>query len=133
MKITTLQQDILWSSPNENLQRADKAIDEAPLSDLYILPEMFSTGFCTEPEGIAERDYTSLRWMQQKAKQMGAAIAGSIATEEEGVFYIWGHSYEFDINNTWGEFEDFCKYVSGHDDIFYGTNKEILLEAEWKN
>ena len=47
--------------------------------------------------------------------------------EEEGVFYIWGHSYEFDINNTWGEFEDFCKYVSGRDDIFYGTNKEILL------
>lgn len=87
MKITTLQQDILWSSPTENLQRADKAIDEAPISDLYILPEMFSTGFCTEPEGIAERDCTSLRWMQQKAKQMGAAIAGSIATEEEGVFY----------------------------------------------
>ena len=87
MKITTLQQDILWSSPTENLQRADKAIDEAPISDLYILPEMFSTGFCTEPEGIAERDCTSLRWMQQNAKQMGAAIAGSIATEEEGVFY----------------------------------------------
>ena len=60
MKITTLQQDILWSSPIENLQRADKAIDEAPISDLYILPEMFSTGFCTEPEGIAERDCTSL-------------------------------------------------------------------------
>ena len=87
MKITTLQQDILWSSPTENLQRADKAIDEAPISDLYILPEMFSTGFCTEPEGIAERDCTSLRWMQQKPKQMGAAIAGSIAPEEEGVFY----------------------------------------------
>ena len=47
--------------------------------------------------------------------------------EEEGVFYIWGHSYEFDINNTWDEFDDFCKYVSGRDDIFYGTNKEILL------
>jgi hypothetical protein len=47
--------------------------------------------------------------------------------EEEGVFYIWGHSYEFDINDTWGEFEDFCKYVSGRDDIFYGTNREILL------
>ena len=127
MKITILQQDILWSSPNENIQRADKAIDEAPLSDLYILPEMFSTGFCTEPEGIAERDCTSLRWMQQKAKQMGAAIAGSIATEEEGVFYIWGHAYEFDINNTWDEFEEFCKAISGRPDVFYGTNKEILL------
>ena len=47
--------------------------------------------------------------------------------ETEGVFYIWGHSYEFDIHNTWDKFEEFCKYISGRDDIFYGTNKEILL------
>ena len=47
--------------------------------------------------------------------------------ETEGVFYIWGHAYEFDIHDTWGKFEDFCKYVSGRDDVFYGTNKEILL------
>ena len=47
--------------------------------------------------------------------------------ETEGVFYIWGHSYEFDINDTWEEFEKFCKYISGRDDVFYGTNKEVLL------
>ena len=47
--------------------------------------------------------------------------------ETEGVFYIWGHSYEFDIHNTWAEFEDFCKAISGRPDVFYGTNKEILL------
>lgn len=45
----------------------------------------------------------------------------------EGVFYIWGHSYEFDINDTWNEFEKFCQFISGRDDVFYGTNKEILL------
>lgn len=42
------------------------------------------------------------------------------------IFYIWGHSYEFDIKNTWDKFETFCKMMSGHDDIFYGTNREIL-------
>ena len=47
--------------------------------------------------------------------------------ETEGVFYIWGHAYEFDIHDTWGKFEDFCRYVSGRDDVFYGTNKDILL------
>ena len=47
--------------------------------------------------------------------------------ESEGIFYIWGHAYEFDIHNTWAEFEAFCKYISGREDIFYGTNKEILL------
>ena len=44
------------------------------------------------------------------------------------IFYIWGHSYEFDIEDTWDKFEDFCRLISGHNDIFYGTNKEILLK-----
>lgn len=43
------------------------------------------------------------------------------------VFYIWGHSYELDTHDTWGWFEEFCKKISGRDDIFYGTNKEVLL------
>jgi len=44
------------------------------------------------------------------------------------IYYIWGHAYEFDIHNTWDRFEEFCKMISGHDDIFYGTNKEVLLK-----
>ena len=47
---------------------------------------------------------------------------------EEGVFYIWGHAYEFDIfPERWEKFEEFCQMVSGKTDIFYGTNKEVLL------
>ncbi len=40
---------------------------------------------------------------------------------------IWGHSYELDIHNDWDRFEDFCRMISGFDDIFYGTNREVLL------
>lgn len=43
------------------------------------------------------------------------------------IFYIWGHSYEFDIGNTWDTMESFCELIAGQDDIFYGTNREILL------
>lgn len=43
------------------------------------------------------------------------------------IFYIWGHSYEFDYRNTWDEFEEFCKFIANRDDIFYGTNAETLL------
>lgn len=43
------------------------------------------------------------------------------------LFYIWGHSYEFDIYDYWEKFEELCQKISGHDDIFYGTNKEVLL------
>ena len=43
------------------------------------------------------------------------------------LYYIWGHAYEFDIHGDWERFEDFCRLISGHSDIFYGTNREVLL------
>lgn len=43
------------------------------------------------------------------------------------LFYVWGHSFEFDTFNDWDKFEEFLKLISGRDDIFYGTNKEVLL------
>ncbi len=47
--------------------------------------------------------------------------------EKPQLFYIFGHAYEFDIHNTWDKMEEFMKLISGRDDIFYGTNSEVLL------
>lgn len=47
-------------------------------------------------------------------------------SDKPQLFYIWGHAYEFDIEDTWDKFEEFCKLISGHDDIFYGTNREVF-------
>ena len=88
MKVTILQQDILWADPQANIRKADQAIERNPGSDLYVLPEMFSTGFCTQPEGIAEpAQNDTVRWMQEKAAQTGAAVAGSLAIQEDGKYY----------------------------------------------
>ncbi|MGN0620567.1 MAG: polysaccharide deacetylase family protein [Porcipelethomonas sp.] len=43
------------------------------------------------------------------------------------IFYVWGHSYEFDGKRNWDKFERFCDLIAGKDDIFYGTNEEVLL------
>ena len=42
------------------------------------------------------------------------------------LFYLWGHSYEFDDNNNWNVIEEFCELVSGNDSIWYATNREIM-------
>ena len=45
------------------------------------------------------------------------------------VFSIMGHSYEADLDLlTWEKFDELCAILSNHDDIFYGTNKDILLD-----
>ena len=88
MKLTILQRDIVWADPAENVRRAEEAINRNPGADLYVLPEMFTTGFCTQPEGIAEpAENETVRWMKTKSQHTGAAIAGSIAIHEDGKYY----------------------------------------------
>ena len=41
------------------------------------------------------------------------------------LFYLWGHSYEFDRDNNWELLERFCDTVGGREDIYYATNIEI--------
>ncbi len=43
------------------------------------------------------------------------------------LFYVWGHSYEFDEahDNNWHVIEEFAEYISGREDIWYATNGEI--------
>ena len=44
------------------------------------------------------------------------------------IFYIWGHSYEQDFRSDyWIKLEDFFRLISGHENIFYGTNAQVLL------
>lgn len=42
------------------------------------------------------------------------------------LFYLWGHSYEFDNDNNWHVIEEFAKYIGNREDIWYATNGEIF-------
>lgn len=41
------------------------------------------------------------------------------------LFYLWGHSYEFDRDDNWEVLEELCEYIGGRDDVWYATNGEI--------
>ncbi len=45
---------------------------------------------------------------------------------QSAMFYMWGHSYEFDDNDNWGKIEEFAAKMGGRDDIWYATNIEIF-------
>ncbi len=46
--------------------------------------------------------------------------------DEPLLFYVWGHTYEFDEKNNWELIEKFAQLISGHDDVWYATNIEII-------
>ena len=86
MKISLVQFSPVWKDPSANRDRLHKLLARIPATDLIVLPEMFSTGFVTEPAGIAEKDGESLRFMQETAAARDCAVAGSLAVETEGTF-----------------------------------------------
>lgn len=51
-------------------------------------------------------------------------------TDKKQLMYIWGHAFELDRNNGagWELIEKICQMLSFNNSIFYGTNKEVLLD-----
>jgi len=41
------------------------------------------------------------------------------------LFYVWGHSFEFERNGNWERLEEICQILSGKEDIWYATNMQI--------
>lgn len=50
--------------------------------------------------------------------------------ESAMLFYVWGHTYEFERENNWNVIEEFAKEISGKDDTWYATNIEIYEYIE---
>ena len=58
------------------------------------------------------------------------------------MFYVWGHSYEFDDRDNWHVIEEFADYISNREDVWYATNVEIYdylrdadrleISADWE-
>ena len=46
-------------------------------------------------------------------------------SSDNWMFYVWGHSYEFDDKDNWNVIEEFCQYTGGKEDVWYATNIEI--------
>lgn len=41
------------------------------------------------------------------------------------MYYLWGHTFEFDNHNNWELLEELCEILGNHEEIWYATNIEI--------
>ena len=41
------------------------------------------------------------------------------------LFYLWGHSYEFEQKDNWHVIEEFAEFIGKRDDVWYATNIDI--------
>ena len=87
LNISLVQKDLVWENAEANRNKVDGLLSNITNTDLIILPEMFNTGFTMDSEKFAEKmDGPTIEWMANKAKELNAAICGSLIIKEDAFY-----------------------------------------------
>ncbi len=89
LKISLIQADLVWEDSKVNRNNFDDKMERiSEDTDIIILPEMFTTGFTMNAEGVAETmQGLTVNWMLRKAKEKEALLMGSLIIGEQNNFY----------------------------------------------
>lgn len=131
MKVTLLQTNIVWAQSEENIRHADALLRTHEGSSLYVLPEMWATGFATEPEGIAadEQQNAALEWMRQTARRQNCAVCGSLAVRcADGTFR---NRHYFCTPQTVTFYDKHHLFSYGHENRYYTAGDHRCI-VEWQ-
>lgn len=60
-----------------------------------------------------------------KLKELAKRFVEEEPAGSPWLFYVWGHSYEFENNRNWDVIEDFAQTVGNREDVWYATNIQI--------
>ena len=128
MNITIFQTDTIWGHPDENVKNVQRLFDENAGSDLYVLPEMWATGFATTPHDLAENtDSIALHWMQQTAVEHQCAFSGSLLIRTEDGTYRNRHYFVTPEKTVY--YDKHHLFTYGHEDEFItpGTDPVVAM------
>lgn len=133
MTVHLLQTNLLWRDPRGNIDHINERLDKWAKdvtglgSDqqihLMLLPEMFSTGFSMDPEGVcsswSKTDFV-LAWMRNRAVHGGYYLGGSLMMKKRGRFYnmfvLWspsGQVQTYEKRHLFGLAGEDQKYTRG--------------------
>ncbi|MFO7614334.1 MAG: amidohydrolase [Bacteroidales bacterium] len=88
LTVTLVQTFLHWGDREKNLAHLAEKLEDIPSTDLIILPEMFTTGFITDPTGVAEEmDGPAMGWMREMAFQKKAYLLGSLSMKVGEKYY----------------------------------------------
>lgn len=89
VEIALVQTSLTWEDPEANLRHFSRLLQSETIrTDLFVLPEMFTTGFTMSPQNIPPgEEARTLDWMREMADRTGAAVTGSLVAGEGGKYY----------------------------------------------
>lgn len=123
--IVGYNQDIKWKDKIFNFNAIEHVYKDVN-ADIFVLPEMFSTGFCMQPKEIADRNDETLAWMKNFAQSKKAAITGSVSVEDEGKFY--NRMYFVKPDGTYKKYDKRHLFsFSGEHEVYDAGNERVVV------
>ena len=89
IRISIIQTDIVWENKQENLRLLHEKLQSLRgITEIVVLPEMFSTGFSMQSDMLAEANSgETITTLKQWASLFQVAICGSYITVDNGRYY----------------------------------------------
>ena len=83
MKIALVQANLYWENCTENLSHFEKMIADVSDVNIFVLPEMFTTGFTMNTDSVSQKmDGSGVNWLKRMAKEKDAVFVASLIIEE---------------------------------------------------
>lgn len=133
LKVTLFQSDLYWESRDKNLEHFSRLFDKTGPADIYVLPEMFNSGFTMEPGNVAEhKNGKTIDWMRQEANKNNVSICGSLVIKEDEKYYN-RMIYCFSDGTVQHYDKRFLFGLAGEDEAYKpGHSQAIVEEKGWK-
>lgn len=134
LRITLIQQGIIWESSAANLEYLDTIIPNlSGTTDIIVLPEMFNTGFSMRPHLFAEEaNGIAQEKMQYWSTLTNAVICASIMVREGDLFY--NRFFWFEPKPNTQIYDKAHLFRMGEEQLHYKKgNKQLLISYKGWN
>jgi predicted amidohydrolase len=129
LSISLVQANVAYDSVEGNLSHLEELLERDSFqSDIYLLPELFNTGYRNAFHMKAEKMglYTT-RWMKQMAARKNAAICGSVAVDENG--QVFNRMLFVEPSGAIQYYDKVNVFAfSGEDKVFSSGDRDVIFE-----
>jgi len=128
MKVVGLNLDIIWKNKAENFKLIEKELQNVE-ADLFLLPEMFPTGFCMDASEVSDRNNESLEFLKKLSKDKNAAFCGSAPVQQNGNFYNRMYFVKPDGEPSFYDKRHLFSF-SGEDKVYTPGKERVIVEYQ---
>jgi omega-amidase len=130
LTVTLVQTDVIWENKTANINRISRLLGNLEMTDIILLPEMFSTGFSMNVENLAEAmNGRTITWMKETAYSLDSVVAGSLIIKDGSDYFnrlVWAMP---DSKVIW--YDKKHLFSMGEEHLHY-TPGTCQVTVEWK-